>query len=394
MPETLIDMLTWELLAFCAIAFSVAPIEPYLRLKEGKQLKVSLLMAVTLGSIIWLGPFLGWLPALFGILGRMTFRGAGSISIFRFIIECVRLPFVSYIAGTTYLLLGGTPRFFPAAYTIFPACGAVLVFSLAYHGISQIPLAKKVTEANGNSWKTEYGLFDLILSSTLGFAFTLYRAWLPPVALIPLPLIALVVHAYSLNSQPKSENLPESSTRIPSSQSKSPSLTFVDALTGLANENYVNMFLEQEINRSTRGNYPLTVMLFDLDDFASHNKKFGTAACDRMLAEIGAIIRNAVRNYDVVARYSSDNFVVVLPEASSSDSMPTAERIRAAIENYKPEWLGEELQITACGGIAGFPDHGSSADDLINSAHHAVNRAKFSGKNRVLNCHELARRAA
>lgn len=394
MPPKIIDMFTWEILAFSAIAFSAAPIELRIPLLRGKSLKISAILCVTFGSVIWLGPMFGWLPALFAILGRMTFKGTGSVSIFSILAECIRLPAASYIAGTAYLLFGGTPRFFPEPYTIVPALGASIIFALSYHGISQIPVLNKAFQANDYSWKAEYGIGDLVISSLLGCGFTVYRAALPPVALIPLPLVALIAHAASLSSQTKPGADIDAPKDKPVENAKPLSLSFLDALTGLANENYLTMFLDQEINRSIRGNYPLTVMLFDLDNFARLNKEFGVPACDRMLVEIGAIIRGIVRNYDVVARYSSDDFVVVLPETRSSDTMPTAERIRKAIENYKPDWLGSELKITASGGVAGFPDHGMSADDLISSAHHAVNRAKFSGKNCVLNCHELARRAA
>jgi diguanylate cyclase (GGDEF)-like protein len=95
-----------------------------------------------------------------------------------------------------------------------------------------------------------------------------------------------------------------------------------------------------------------------------------------------------------VARYAGDEFLVVLPEARGHDAFDTAERIRAIISSYSPDWLGAEMEMSISGGVATFPDHGVTSDDLINSAHHALNRAKFGGKNRIFSCYELAKKAA
>jgi len=178
------------------------------------------------------------------------------------------------------------------------------------------------------------------------------------------------------------------SSRIVESDETAPRPSLLDPLTGLANQRYLAIFLDQEISRSTRTGQPITVLLIDLDDFEGLNSTEGRDAGDRCIAALGTGIRGLVRDYDLAARYKDDEFAVVLPETDPDAGAETAERILSALS-------GRALpsRATFSIGVATYPQHGASADDLLSSAHHALNRAKFSGKNTVRSCHELAKAA-
>jgi diguanylate cyclase (GGDEF)-like protein len=101
---------------------------------------------------------------------------------------------------------------------------------------------------------------------------------------------------------------------------------------------------------------------------------------------VGNTLRELIREYDLAARPSSDEFALVLPEANSSNARETAERIRQHIEAHEFAG-GVRLQVSV--GVATYPEHGLTPDNLISSAHHALNKAKFAGKNQVVSCEEV-----
>jgi diguanylate cyclase (GGDEF)-like protein len=162
--------------------------------------------------------------------------------------------------------------------------------------------------------------------------------------------------------------------------------SFTDPLTGLANQRYLEMFLQQEISRSERFGQPISIILIDIDDFEQLNQIDGQEAADRCLVAIGAGIRRMLREYDVIARYKDDEFVVVLPECDITAAHDAAARLHAALS-------GQVLPLRArfSAGVATYPAYGKTIDDLLSSAHHALNRAKFAGKNTIRSCHELAK---
>jgi len=392
MPAESINMYLWELLAFCAVAFAAAPLGLRLRLGKDKTLHISALPAAAFGSALCLGPVYAPLPAFFAVLGRMTFSGVGSARFSHIIAACFRLPIVAAASAGVYILLGAIPDAFPARQTLLPAAGALVAFVLFDRAAARLFKGSAIERADSPESGGALGFAETALAAVAGLGLAAYRGFLPAYWLIPLPLVALVAHATALSlagrRAAKAQHESSAETETPKA------INFIDPLTGLANERYVTMFLDQEIGRSTRNNYPLSLIMLDIDNFKQLNEELGREACDRVLSEIAAGMRALVRDYDVVARYASDEFVIILPEAMGHDAFDTAERMRGAVAGYSPDWLGDKVEISVSGGVASFPDHGVTADDLINSAHHALNRAKFAGRNRVISCYELAKRAA
>ncbi|HVR71034.1 MAG TPA: sensor domain-containing diguanylate cyclase [Vicinamibacteria bacterium] len=161
-------------------------------------------------------------------------------------------------------------------------------------------------------------------------------------------------------------------------------LTITDDLTKLFNSRYLNVYIGREIKRCKRHGIPLSVIFLDLDGFKGVNDAHGHLAGSRTLAEVGAILVEAVRESDILARYGGDEFVVVLPETPPSGALVIAERIRKAIESHHfLQDQGLDARISASFGIASYPDHALTPEGLIQKADQAMYRVKERDKNGI-----------
>jgi len=161
-------------------------------------------------------------------------------------------------------------------------------------------------------------------------------------------------------------------------------LSVTDDLTRLYNSRHLNQVLHQEIKRCRRYGYPVSLIFLDLDGFKNVNDRHGHLAGGRTLTEVGRIIRSTARETDIVSRYGGDEFAIVLPQTGAEGARAIAERIRAAIQDWPyQKTLGVELHLTASMGIAVFPDHGSTREELIGQADRAMYRIKETRKNGV-----------
>jgi diguanylate cyclase (GGDEF)-like protein len=152
-----------------------------------------------------------------------------------------------------------------------------------------------------------------------------------------------------------------------------------DRMTGLLNHEAVLRRLEAEIDRARRIAYPLSIFLFDLDDFKRVNDEFGHQSGDRVLKTLSAELRAEVRSTDVVGRYGGEEFLVVMPATDSGQAARFAERFRSVAEETD---YGEGLRLTVSGGIAQWT--GQSASDLVRTADRNLYEAKRTGKNRIV----------
>jgi diguanylate cyclase (GGDEF)-like protein len=156
-------------------------------------------------------------------------------------------------------------------------------------------------------------------------------------------------------------------------------------LTGLFNRRYMEESLEREIARATRSATPVAVLILDLDHFKKINDTYGHSAGDHVLRELGAILRYRSRTEDVAARHGGEEFMLMLPGMGKIDAVQRAEELRVAIGDIQLLDNGIDLpKVTVSIGVAVFPDHGYTADDLLRSADRALYRAKNSGRDRVV----------
>lgn len=157
-----------------------------------------------------------------------------------------------------------------------------------------------------------------------------------------------------------------------------------DALTGLFNRRYLEEALARELRRAEHGNLPLSLLMIDLDHFKDFNDRHGHAAGDAVLKELGVLLHQQTRREDVACRLGGEEFVLILPGASSAVAARRSEQIRQAIRQATVESEGKRLEsATVSVGVACFPEHGTTAETLLASADQALYRAKREGRDRV-----------
>jgi len=162
-----------------------------------------------------------------------------------------------------------------------------------------------------------------------------------------------------------------------------------DELTGLANRRHCEERLLAEIARGERYATPLGVIVSDIDEFKAANDTHGHAFGDLVLQRFADVLRQTLRDVDLIGRWGGEEFLIVLPETTLEGAIETAERIRtgfAALE-FGPE--GARVRMTASFGVAGFV-RGTDARELVRAADDALYEAKRRGKNRVTAAQEPA----
>lgn len=160
-------------------------------------------------------------------------------------------------------------------------------------------------------------------------------------------------------------------------------LAVTDPLTGLWNFRYLSMSLSREIERATRFDRPLAVLMLDIDHFKDVNDTYGHAQGDAVLRELAARVSEQIREVDTLARYGGEEFVLVLPETTVEGAGILAERIVGSVRR-QPFSLedGRQIRVTVSVGVAAFPGHGASAATLMHAADGALYAAKNSGRDR------------
>jgi len=165
---------------------------------------------------------------------------------------------------------------------------------------------------------------------------------------------------------------------------RSTKMSFTDYLTGLFNGRYLDLALQREVKRARRYGSQVSVVFLDLDGFKSVNDAHGHLAGSRALVEVGAVIKETVREIDIVSRYGGDEFTVVLPQTGPEGSVIIAERIRKAIEDEVfLKGMGHHVRLTASFGVACFPQHAQTREELIQKADHAMYQIKDQEKNGI-----------
>ena len=169
-----------------------------------------------------------------------------------------------------------------------------------------------------------------------------------------------------------------------------------DALTSLPNRRHLAESLEDAIAQARRHGGRAAVMFVDLDRFKNVNDMLGHGVGDRLLVQAAQRLRGCARPGDVVARLGGDEFALVLPELDdNAEAAQVARRIVEALSRpFRLE--GQDLFVSASVGIAGYPEHGSSAELLLKNADTAMYGAKNNGRNNyqffVAEMHEHAAR--
>ncbi len=164
-----------------------------------------------------------------------------------------------------------------------------------------------------------------------------------------------------------------------------------DALTGLFNRRYLEETTERELARALREDYPVAVVMIDIDHFKQVNDTFGHKAGDELLRALGALLRQHARRSDIICRYGGEEFVVLMPRASCQGAAHRAEEWRAAFEALRVPYEGDTLRATLSMGIAILSRQASDVDEVLKEADVALYRSKSEGRNRVTVSERLCR---
>ncbi len=156
----------------------------------------------------------------------------------------------------------------------------------------------------------------------------------------------------------------------------------IDPLTELPNARGFYMMLEQRIAEGQRMNREsLAVLSMDIDDFKTINDQYGHSIGDRLLASVAGVMRRELRQMDILTRYAGDEFVAIMPMASSSMAEGVAERMRNAVEEQLfSVKTGTMIGLGLSVGVACFPEDGETTEELLSAAARNMQRDKHGRK--------------
>ncbi|NTV57101.1 MAG: diguanylate cyclase [Deltaproteobacteria bacterium] len=162
-------------------------------------------------------------------------------------------------------------------------------------------------------------------------------------------------------------------------------LSITDGLTGLHNYRYLMRVLDTEYKRARRYNHRFALLMLDIDRFKDVNDHYGHPCGDFILQEVGRLLKDCVRNTDIVTRYGGDEMAIILLEVSKALALEVSDKLRREVEKRSFLWQGTTVKITVSIGVAaaleeGIPDW----NGLVNAADQALYEAKNGGRNRVI----------
>jgi diguanylate cyclase (GGDEF)-like protein len=165
------------------------------------------------------------------------------------------------------------------------------------------------------------------------------------------------------------------------------SQSFTDPLIAIFNRRYFDQRLNEEIKRSQRYKFPLSLLMFDLDYFKQINDKYGHIIGDKVLIGIGKTLKQNIRESDILARYGGEELVLVLPYTVDNDAVVLAERLRCILEQTNYNTGRDETETLSCTvsiGVASLGEENCIPTDLIHKADVALYQAKKGGRNQVV----------
>jgi len=162
-----------------------------------------------------------------------------------------------------------------------------------------------------------------------------------------------------------------------------------DPLTGLWNRRHLDVSLERLFAGRDRLDpdlrRPISVIMFDLDEFGAFNKRHGHTVGDNVLRAFGAVLRGRLRASDLVARYGGEEFVAVLDGANLAEALGVAEQIRSEFEAVRvPGADGQVVHATVSAGCAALAPNVASMETMLEFADVALQMAKRGGRNQVV----------
>lgn len=157
-----------------------------------------------------------------------------------------------------------------------------------------------------------------------------------------------------------------------------------DNLTSLLTYESFKEALNWELGKAADRNKKFVLLMMDLDNFKKVNDTYGHLAGSFVLKEVGRLINDNLRHFDISARYGGEEFISYLPDTDKHEGVTPAERLRKAIADNVFIHDNKEIRITISIGVSQFPENGSTLEELVRSADEMLYKAKRDGKNRVI----------
>jgi len=181
----------------------------------------------------------------------------------------------------------------------------------------------------------------------------------------------------------KTALLEEVEKTLRESENRYRELSIVDDLTQLYNSRHFYQQLKMEIDRLDRHEYPLTLLLIDLDDFKVFNDTYGHIEGDQVLLRFGQVIKRCLRKADSAYRYGGEEFTIILPMTTSEEGIVIAERIKEELkkENFSPV-PDKHVHLTVSIGFAQYNKQ-EDVKVFVSRADHLMYQAKKNGKDRI-----------
>ncbi len=158
-----------------------------------------------------------------------------------------------------------------------------------------------------------------------------------------------------------------------------------DPLTNLFNRRFFNARKKEEFAKARRMGFPVSIMISDFDNFKNYIDTYGHPKGDILLSESAKVITSSLRESDIACRFGGDEFAYLLPFTSSREARAVAERIKKAVSQYPflKQSNGNSVNLTLSIGIASFPEHGKTEEDILAKADHSLFLSKNNGKNTI-----------
>ncbi|MBA3857000.1 MAG: hypothetical protein C0507_08850 [Cyanobacteria bacterium PR.3.49] len=160
-------------------------------------------------------------------------------------------------------------------------------------------------------------------------------------------------------------------------------LTMLDSLTELYNHDAIVRIFKEELKRARRYKQNESLVIIRVDQFDEIVQSHGKLVGDSILKGLSNFLMKLIRDVDIPARYDGQHFAVVLPATDLKGTLVLAERIRSRVSYERLSEMGQNWNVTVSIGIASFPDHSPSPDELIQKAMQACANARMQGGDSV-----------
>jgi diguanylate cyclase (GGDEF)-like protein/PAS domain S-box-containing protein len=159
-----------------------------------------------------------------------------------------------------------------------------------------------------------------------------------------------------------------------------------DPITSLYNRCYMEESLKHELTRAARSKIPISVLRIRLDQYQKAGEVYGDKAGVEILKIMGSLVYRYIRCGDLAGRLGGEDFLVVMPGASSSIAEPRAEQLRKAFHDSILNYLGSKIDCAFSCGVASYPAQGETVDGLLHAAEMSMQESISAGGNRITVC--------